>query len=70
MEGSSRAKCAVLTQGVVTSTYNTRHQFVTQRELVCHVAGGRWVVGLVCGRLVGVGWRWFVCVVCVCVCVV
>ena len=45
----------------MTRNYNTRHPFVTQRELVYHVAGGWWV-----GLVVGGSGGWFVCVVCVC----
>ena len=47
---------------VVTLNYNTRHPFVTQRELVNHVAGGRWAVGSWVG---GCGW---VVRLCGCVC--
>ena len=50
-----------LDREVVTRNDKTRHPFVTQREPVCHVAGGRrgcCVVGLV-GVVMSV---WFVCV--------
>ena len=44
---------------VVTRKYDTRHPFVTERDSVYHVAGGRWVGGLV-------GWCVWVGVLCVC----